>query len=374
MDELGIINLYEESSKNKNKEFIENVNSNLRVITNYDKTSCSFEWLDIMEDTIKYLDNILRNPNRFIINEEDIVKVELARRVTVESIKHLSRNTNLIQDIDKKTGDVKPSKILNINKEESYNTYENRFIYTLVLNTEQFIMMRKKKLILSSSLKDYKNCEYSGSSRVGGENVAFSLNINSRVFTKESTKQEENELLARIKKVEDKVSDLKKSDVFKTLAKLHVAKVIPPIKKTNLILKNPNFQYATKLWDYLQSYNEKISSKSVKSKAIIKDNPELQSLLDNAILLQYLVLNSTGKSKDKITEEDRRQKIEEITDEMITKIVELNSDLPVTKLEEIIGDKIAVIRNKKEASIAEIQSKYDIKIRQYLDKIESYRF
>lgn len=374
MDELGIINLYEESSKNKNKEFIENVNSNLRVITNYDKTSCSFEWLDIMEDTIKYLDNILRNPNRFIVNEEDIVKVELARRVTVESIKHLSRNTNLIQDIDKKTGDVKPSKILNINKEESYNTYENRFIYTLVLNTEQFIMMRKKKLILSSSLKDYKNCEYSGSSRVGGENVAFSLNINSRVFTKESTKQEETELLARIKKVEDKVSDLKKSDVFKTLAKLHVAKVIPPIKKTNLILKNPNFQYATKLWDYLQSYNEKISSKSVKSKATIKDNPELQSLLDNAILLQYLVLNSTGKSKDKITEEDRRQKIEEITDEMITKIVELNSDLPMTKLEEIIGDKIAVIRNKKEASIAEIQSKYDIKIRQYLDKIESYRF
>ena len=161
---------------------------------------------------------------------------------------------------------------------------------------------------------------------------------------------------------------------FKTLAKLHVAKVVPPIKKTNLILKNPNFQYATKLWDYLQSYNEKISSKSVKSKAIIKDNPELQSLLDNAILLQYLVLNSTGKSKDKITEEDRRQKIEEITDEMITKIVELNSDLPMTKLEEIIGDKIAVIRNKKEASIAEIQSKYDIKIRQYLDKIESYRF
>lgn len=46
----------------------------------------------------------------------------------------------------------------------------------------------------------------------------------------------------------------------------------------------------------------------------------------------------------------------------------------MTKLEEIIGDKIAVIRNKKEASIAEIQSKYDIKIRQYLDKIESYRF
>ena len=86
------------------------------------------------------------------------------------------------------------------------------------------------------------------------------------------------------------------------------------------------------------------------------------------------MLNSTGSSDAVITEEERRQKIEEITDEMITKIVELNSDLPMTRLEEIIGDKIAVIRNKKEASIEEIQSKYDIKIRQYLDRIENYRF
>ena len=146
MNELEIINLYEQSDDNKNKDFYENINSNLRVVTNYDKTSTNFEWLDIMEDTIRYLDNILRNPNRFIINEEDIVKIELARRVTVESIKHLSKNTNLIQDIDKKTGDVKPSKILNINKEESFNTYENRFIYSLIKNM-QFYITRKKRNI-----------------------------------------------------------------------------------------------------------------------------------------------------------------------------------------------------------------------------------
>ena len=144
MNELEIINLYEQSDDNKNKDFYENINSNLRVVTNYDKTSTNFEWLDIMEDTIRYLDNILRNPNRFIINEEDIVKIELARRVTVESIKHLSKNTNLIQDIDKKTGDVKPSKILNINKEESFNTYENRFIYSLIKNMRMFIEKKKR--------------------------------------------------------------------------------------------------------------------------------------------------------------------------------------------------------------------------------------
>ena len=97
-----------------------------------------------IEDTIPYLDNIFRAPNRFIINEEEVVKIERARRITVESIKNLSRNTNFIQEVDKKTGDVKPSKILNIDKEESYDTYENRLIYTLIQNMKYFVSIKKK--------------------------------------------------------------------------------------------------------------------------------------------------------------------------------------------------------------------------------------
>ena len=93
-------------------------------IKKLDKIIEDTEWIDLMETTIPYIDNIFRNPNRFIINEEEIVKIELARKVTVESIKHLAKHTNLIQDVDEETGDVKPSKILNINKEESYDTYE----------------------------------------------------------------------------------------------------------------------------------------------------------------------------------------------------------------------------------------------------------
>lgn len=371
--ELKVFDLYNNSNQKKVDDFNNNILSKYQIETNYEKNEVNFEWLTMIEDTVRYLDNILRSPNRFIVNEEEVVQIEKARKITVESIKHLSKHTNFIQEIED-NGDVKPSKILNINKEESYNTYENRFIYTLVLNTEQFIMMRKKKLILSSSLKDYKKCEYTGNSKVGGEDIVFSLNINSRVFNKDNSKKEETALLERIKKVEDKVADLKKSEVFKTLAKLHVAKVVPPIKKTNLILKNPNFQYATKLWNYLQSYNEKVSVKNEKSKKMITDNLDLQSLLDNTILLQYLVLNSTGENKDTISEKETQERIEQITDDMITKIVELNSDLPLNKLEEIIGDRIAVIRNKKEASIEEIQSKYDIHIRKYIDKIESFRF
>ena len=64
-------------------------------------------------------------------------------------VKHLSRNTNLIQDYNQKTGEVKPSKILNINKEESFNTYENRFIYTLINNMKLYIERKKKELSIT---------------------------------------------------------------------------------------------------------------------------------------------------------------------------------------------------------------------------------
>ena len=140
MSELSILKLCNEDENKEN--FTSNIRSTAGVSTKYEQVIVDYEWLDLMEDTIRYLDNILRNPNRFIVNEEEIVKIELARRVTVESIRHLSKHTNFIQKIED-NGDVKPSKILNINKDESYDTYENRLIYTLIENMKNFVEIKK---------------------------------------------------------------------------------------------------------------------------------------------------------------------------------------------------------------------------------------
>ena len=90
MDNLGIIDLYQ-SDKGKNciKEFLEKTDSTLNVESDRKKTTLDTEWLDIIEETIHYIDNIFRKPNRFIINDEEIVKIEQAKKVTVETIKHL---------------------------------------------------------------------------------------------------------------------------------------------------------------------------------------------------------------------------------------------------------------------------------------------
>lgn len=375
MRNLNIVNLYEEEQPQNVDAFSNGIKSSLMIKTDYDKIVCDYEWMDIMEDTIMYLDNILRNPNRFIINEEEIVKIELARKITVDSIKHLSKNTNLIQDIDKKTGDVKPSKILNINKEENFNTYENRFIYTLIENMRSYIELKKPTIKTSSSLKDYKAFNYTGQSSIGNEKININLNLESSVNEKDDngTKngQSANE---RLEKLEMRVNDLTNSEVYKTLKKAHVALVTSPIKKTNVILKNTNFQYAVKLWNYLQENVTKETTKREKDKSEYSDTGKMKNYVDETFLLDYLTLNLLSKSGEKKNIKLSEKKIEEITNGLIQKIVEINSDMSEEKLQEMAGTKIYITKQKHNANIKEIEQIYNKYIDEYLHKMTSFKF
>ena len=370
MNELDIINLYNNETNKHLENFNEKINSNLKVSTSFDKTENDVEWLDIMEDTIRYLDNILRNPNRFIINEEDIVKVELARRVTVESIKHLSKNTNLIQDIDKKTGDVRPSKILNINKEESFNTYENRFIYSLIKNM-QFYINRKKKNIMedSSSSKEFKQFEYNANSKMGKENIDLSLVINSKIDDSKKNRDEDGlTIKQRIERLELQISDLTCTAVYQNIDKMHISLVTSPIKKTNVILKNVNFQYAVKLWNYMQEHFDDSVSKK-KGKNDYEDNSITKKMMDESFYLDYLVLNTIDNA-GKVKEKNTKELSEAIVDNMLEKVINLDSNISKEDLQKLIESKYQVIKYKivvNESQIEKIFSKY---IDKYLDKIE----
>ena len=103
--------------------------------------SFDLEWVEMIEDSIVSLDNIVRNPRKFIVQEEDIVDISLARAISTESVKHLAQHTNFISSVDE-DGMVTPNKILNVTKEESFEVYENRFIYTLLRNLNNFISRR----------------------------------------------------------------------------------------------------------------------------------------------------------------------------------------------------------------------------------------
>ena len=82
----------------------------------------------------------MRVPRKFIVQEEEIVPIERARKITNESIRHLAQHTNMIAKVE--GDDVTPNQILNVFREESFEVYENRFVYTLMQNLIRFIDIR----------------------------------------------------------------------------------------------------------------------------------------------------------------------------------------------------------------------------------------
>ena len=329
--------------------FMNNLNSTLAVKREYELSEYDYEWLEMIEEVLPYLDNILRNPKRFIINEEEIVKVELARKVTVESVFHLTQHTNLIQDIDEKKGDVKPSKILNINKEESLDTYENRFVYTLIHNLRTFFEKRVEATGDSSSYMDKKDLTYVANTKVGSEDVRVSLRICSLDKNIKETKPSDSGLtyVERLKKVQVQLDGFNGTELIQTLNKLHVAPVRSPIKKTNVILKNPNFKKAEELWNYIQSFESKDIIE--RDKQDYYDKGSLKEQYDQAFLLQYIANRSINLSKngDGVNKGvSDRKLVSDTLQRVIENILDTDMSISEDRLKEIFDKQISTVKTK----------------------------
>lgn len=346
--------------------FLNNINAILSVKKDYEKKEYDYEWIDMIDETLPYLDNILRNPKRFIINEEEVVQVEKSKKVTVESIIHLTQHTNYIQKIED-NGDVKPSKILNINKEESLDTYENRFVFTLINNTRTFFEQRSSVTGEYSYFKDKKELKYEANSMIGAEEVEISLDITSRNEVKlESEQRNSKESIAeRLKRIKIQLDGFTGTELMQTLSKLHVPPVRSPIRKTNVILKNPNFQKAESLWNYIQMYEEKdVNEKEHKD---YYDESNLREEYNQAFLMLYLA----NKYLDQKTAEFTRQKfLSQTLNRVIENILDSDYEITESQIKELFDKQLKLIKKANE------EKKKKIK-RLLLDKLEdaanSYR-
>lgn len=335
----------------KENEFLENVDSTLEVDSNYDKKIFDLEWLDKYEEVIPYIDNILRNPKRFLENQEEIVKVELAKKITRESVIHLTQHTSLIEDVSE-DGRVRPSKVLNINKDETLDMYENRFIYTLVENMRMFFEMRVAEGNGESYVIDNKKIKYDGMAQMGEQKVRLSLDFGANEESKMDNDKNGETIADRLKRVKTQLDGFSGTELIQTLSKLHVAAVRSPIRKTNVILKNPNFQKATELWNYIQSY-EGSGVQSTKDSKKYFDTGELKNKYDNIFLTAYLASVSTTNSKC----EDQKETVKESFGHILESALEFDEELTENNLREMFNDKLKSVTikiKKTRMDIAEI--------------------
>ena len=177
-------------------------------------------------------------------------------------------------------------------------------------------------------------------------------------------------------------------------------KILGDIKDYEILEMNKFTEFKYGNGEFLENQIKDKSNKTIAINVTNTNNKELQlayefsednkNLIENieinlkensnsTIVLDYKSTDNTDgyhNSKVKViaNKEANKELVQQITDSMITKIIEINADLPMEELQRVIGDKIAVIRNKKQASIEEIQGKLNSQIQSTLSKIVSFKF
>lgn len=366
----------DENLKTKSSNFIKNIKSGMNIKSDLSSDINSLEWLEIIEEVCPYLDNIVRTPKVALVSESEVTKIEKARKTSVDTVKDLSKHTDYIDKIDPETGDVLPSKLLVVFREETFNTYENRFIYTLILNLLRFLT-EKEEMLKDLKPKNEKTLEYSASTSNGKERVKVDFKISTKPTR---LTDEDNDLEKEINSVKKRIEKMKKfvnswlaSELITSLEKQHAILVMPPIKKTNLILKNPNFQMATKLWDFLYNVDNG-DNKNINGLSSNGDDI-LRSILDDSFLMDYYVLDSVS-----INKKDQKDKICKYALLMIMNQVQravdilLKNGIKITEQElmKLLSAEIDKKTNITQIGSNDIKKKFQKEMDDYLAKANQY--
>lgn len=365
---LDVFELYADTDKRKIEKFNEKLSSKMTVRIESDKPHMESEWIEKMEDTLEYLDNILRAPTRLIVNEEEVVKIEKIKKVTVESIKHLAKNAGFIEEVED-DGEVKPGKLLNVFKEETFNTYENRFIYTLIQKMLTIIRKEKKKLIEQNKQisKEYKKFDYQGSSYNGKNKVDVQILLTA-TNEKSGMTDDKKELLDRIKQLEKNVMNLTLTATYQELENERVQLITPPLRKNNVILKNVNFQYAAKLWDFLVTDMEKEKKSDTDNKVReYKERGKSKKYVDETFLLDYLILQNVENPV--LRKKHKKEIIEQLVANMVERTIDVNESITEEQLKNLVSKQFTIIKYKRQVTTKQIQDIFKKHISKYMQKI-----
>lgn len=361
----------------KENQFFLSLDSDMKYQSNYLGDMITFDWLDEIEEACPFIDIIIRIPKNALIREEEITLIEKSKKVDLASIKELAKHTENINKYDKKTSSIEPSKILDIRNEETFNIYENRFLYTLVDNLDKFVA-EKEKMLNNFEIGDSKLLEYAASTRTKYENISVEVKLTSKSIPSNALdkkiKDEINTIKKRLKKVKEYIESWQKSEMIKSLKRAHVKFIEPPIKKTNITLKNQNFKIAVKLWEYILKYDYE-ENKSEKDNYLKKDDNILLTFLDQAFLIDYLVSDSAVPSK-----RDQKVKMAEasmiILKEQIMTVIRLLKSLGYDISEEglfkIIGEAMKKDTGERLVGAEDVKKKFKNAMEEYLERTQNY--
>lgn len=309
-------------------------------------------WLSVVEDGLDAIFKIVDKPRRFIKSSKEVVPVALAKKITADSVRHLSQNTQFIGT--NAAGEIQPTHILNVTTEESYDLYENRFVYHLIRRLFAFVDKRTDVIFWSTG--DETTNVMKMETKVDDAYEQISYKIEMSIKNKQSLVESDADNMDVFKRI-DRVRRLSK--VLRTSAFCEImdgcAKVTSPIQRTNLMMKDPDYRTCYKLWQFIESYDEVGYSIEEQDSALEMDEEYMLQMYMNMIG-NYTVFKSLIESDPRqmseianVTREPVKPKfVKEIKEEIVD-----NRDIPDVEVRKVFVEEVTEAQLEAEAKLEE---------------------
>ena len=214
------------------------------------------EWVEMIEGKLPYIEKAIDEQRKFIEEYKEVDRIDKVKQVGKDAVQHLTQHANLIMAIEP-DGSVIPERLLNTHREDSFATYENRFLHTLIHNCIMFVEARFR------ALQDAPNDSSSKMNmereiRIGHETFGFSLEHHAEKHERDKVDRDEDLSnltdYERIERIRMTLDDFCNTDLIKSLN--GCIKVKSPINKTNCIKQDPAFKQCYDLWVFIEGYRK----------------------------------------------------------------------------------------------------------------------
>ena len=313
------------------------------------------EWISVIADSLDAINNVIEKPRRFITTEQEVVPVSLAKKISADSVRHLSQNTQFLAPSD--DGGIHPTKILNVNMVETYDLYENRFVYHLIQRLLTFVDKRTDVIFWSTG-NEVRN-RFTMHSKIGDAYEEIEYNVEMTVKDRQNFAENDADNMdtfMRIDRVRRLVMALRGSSFCQLMKGCSVVR--SPIQRTNLIMKDPNYRKCFQLWQFMERYDKVGYSIQVKDSALAFDDEYLTQMYTN-LINNYAVFKSLVSDDRNLTElasEQREPVVPKFVKEIKEELVD-SCDIPDVEVRKVFVEEVTQAQLDAEAALEEQRGK-----------------
>lgn len=309
------------------------------------------EWISMIEDSLDAINTIIEKPRRFITTEEEVVPVSLAKKISADSVRHLSQNTQFLAPSE--DGSVHPTRILNVNTVETYDLYENRFIYHLIQRLLTFVDKRTDVIFWSTG-NEIRN-RFKMHSKIDDAYEEIEYNVEMTVKNRQSFAENDADnmdVFMRIDRVRRLVMALRGASFCQIMN--GCSAVRSPIQRTNLIMKDPNYRKCYQLWQFMERYDKVGYNIDVQQQSLAFDDEYMVQMYTN-LINNYTVFKSLTDDERNLQELESVQHAP-VAPKFIKEIQEVqvdSPDLPDVEVRRVFVEEVTQAQLDAEQALAE---------------------